>query len=114
MDVLALAVNCRNHYVHGTPPKADYTRHFFETVPFLTESLEFVFGTSDLMDAGWDFGAFTQQGTTMSHPFGSFLVNYAHALETLNSALPERARVNAGSLRPRGRVQRTTEDLDCS
>jgi hypothetical protein len=97
LDVLNLAVDCRNHYVHGSDPKVRYSKHFFETVPFLTESLEFVFAASDLMDAGWDFAAFRQRGTTMSHPFGAYLVNYSHCLRTLNSVLPQKEHIG-----PRG------------
>jgi hypothetical protein len=52
--VLDEAVNCRNHYVHGSRAKIDDQEHFFETVPFFTDTLEFVFAASDLIEAGWN------------------------------------------------------------
>ncbi len=92
--VIAMAVDCRNHYVHGSAPKADYTRHFFETVPFLTDTLEFVFGAADLLDAGWDLPAFREQGSTLSHPFGAYLVSYDDSLRVLNTVLPEGRKIS--------------------
>jgi hypothetical protein len=46
------AVNCRNHYVHGSAPRFDYNRNF-DIVAFFIDTLEFVFATSDLIEAGW-------------------------------------------------------------
>jgi hypothetical protein len=63
------AVNCRNHYVHGSRPRFDYNGNFAAVV-FLTETLEFVFGASDLIEADWDIRSWILQGATMSHPFG--------------------------------------------
>jgi len=81
------AVNCRNHYVHGGPPRFDYNGNFAAVV-FFTETLEFVFGASDLIDAGWDIRSWILQGTTMSHPFGRYRANYSLALANLRSLLP--------------------------
>lgn len=81
------AVNCRNHYVHGGPPRFDYNGNFAAVV-FFTETLEFVFGASDLIDAGWDIRSWILQGTTMSHPFGRYRANYSLALVNLKALLP--------------------------
>ena len=69
--VIQLAVDCRNHYVHGSLAKIDYSKHFFETVPFLTNTLEFIFAATDLIESGWDAKTWRTQSTTMSHPFGA-------------------------------------------
>jgi hypothetical protein len=74
--VLEEAVNCRNHYVHGSRAKINYRDHFFETVSFFTDTLEFVFAASDLIEAGWDITSWLQQGTTGSHPFGTYCTYY--------------------------------------
>jgi hypothetical protein len=74
--VIDRAVEARNYYVHGGPTKIDYSRSYFETVPFFTDVLEFIFAASDLMEAGWDADGFLEAGTTMSHPFGALLVDY--------------------------------------
>jgi hypothetical protein len=91
--VTDLAVDCRNHFVHGSEPKADYTKNFFKTVPFLTDALEFVFAATDLMDAGWDIVEWRTHGTTMSHPFGRFCVDYGASVEQLNSVLRVKDRI---------------------
>ena len=67
------AVNCRNYYVHGTSSRFDYSENF-GIVNFLTDTLEFVFGASDFIEAGWDINAWIKSGTTMSHPFGAYRV----------------------------------------
>lgn len=84
--VLDEAVNCRNHYVHGSAAKVDYSRNF-DIVTFFTDTLEFVFAASDLIDAGWDIRAFVEKGTTMSHPVGRYCVNYTDELKALRELL---------------------------
>jgi Apea-like HEPN len=49
--VVDQAVNCRNYYVHGSPAKFDYGKHI-DHVHFFTDTLEFVFAASDLLEAG--------------------------------------------------------------
>jgi hypothetical protein len=56
------AVNCRNYYVHGGEPRLDYNREFGAVI-FFTDTLEFVFAASDLIEAGWDFQAWIKTGT---------------------------------------------------
>lgn len=80
------AVNCRNHYVHGSKQSFDYNRNF-DAVTFFTDTLEFVFGISDLIEAGWDVKAWSTRGTTMSHPFGRYLATYNPGLQMLKSLL---------------------------
>ncbi|MGE5566383.1 MAG: HEPN domain-containing protein [Parcubacteria group bacterium] len=87
--VVDLAVDCRNHYVHGSEPKIEYSKNFFECVPFLTNALEFIFAASDLVQAGWEIDAWSRQGTTMSHPFARFVLNYDHGREGLKQLLAE-------------------------
>ena len=89
MLVLEQAVDCRNHYVHGSLAKIDYRNHFFETVPFFTDSLEFVFAASDLIEAGWSIKPWLQRGTSMSHAFGSYCVEYGHRLRALKALLDD-------------------------
>jgi hypothetical protein len=81
------AVNCRNYYVHGGEPRFDYNRNF-NTVSFFTETLEFVFAASDLIEAGWDVKTWAKVPTTMSHPFARFRANYAAQLHELKILLP--------------------------
>jgi hypothetical protein len=80
------AVNCRNYYVHGGMPKFDYSSS--SMLYFFTDTLEFVFAASDLIEAGWDVKAWCETPTSMSHPFGQYRVGYAENLRRLQSFLP--------------------------
>ena len=54
-DVVRLAVKCRNYYTHG-PSGKEEDKHFadFAVVRFLTATLEFIYGASELLLCGWD------------------------------------------------------------
>lgn len=85
--VIDEAVNCRNHYVHGTDPRFNYNENS-NTLSFFTNTLEFVFGVSDLMEAGWDVVAWSKIPTSMAHPFAAYRVNYDLAIRELKKLLP--------------------------
>jgi hypothetical protein len=80
------AVDCRNFFVHGTPGIFNYEVHANQAT-FFTDTLEFVFAASDLIDAGWDITEWIERGTTMSHPFGRYHVDYAERLTALKKLL---------------------------
>ena len=80
------AVNCRNHYVHGSPSRIDYSKHSHVTI-FLTNTLEFVFAASDLVEAGWDIADWRKTGAHVNHPFGRYLHSYSTELAQLKSLL---------------------------
>ncbi len=84
--VVDQAVDCRNYYVHGSTAKIDYSKHF-DQIQFFTDTLEFVFAASDLVESGWDINAWTKQMSTLSHPFGQYRVNYALQLSELKKLL---------------------------
>lgn len=80
------AVDCRNFYVHGAPVKFDLespSPHF----SFLTDTLEFVFAASELIEAGWSILPFLKRGTSMTHPFGAYAVNYGTRLQALRNSM---------------------------
>ena len=85
--VTSEAVNCRNYYVHGNDnPKINYNNNS-DVVCFLTDTLEFVFAASDLVEAGWDIEGFSKTGSHMNHPLGRYLCGYLSNLEKLESLL---------------------------
>jgi hypothetical protein len=86
LTVVDESVNCRNYYVHGSESSFDYDRNF-DAVIFFTDTLEFAFAASDLVDAGWDIRSWILHGTTMSHPFGRYRVSYPMALKYLKDLL---------------------------
>jgi ApeA-like protein/HEPN superfamily Apea-like protein len=78
------AVNCRNYYVHGGSASIDYSNNFWLLV-FLSNTLEFVFAASDLIDAGWDLSKWVAKGSTLSHPFAVYLHTYRESLARLKA-----------------------------
>jgi len=84
--VVDQAVNCRNYYVHGSAAKFDYGKHI-DQVDFFTDTLEFVFAASDLLEADWDISAWIKRGSSPSHPFGIYLIDYTRRLSELKKLL---------------------------
>ncbi len=80
------AVACRNYYVHGREAAFDYDRNFNEFA-FLTDTLEFVFAVSDLIELGWDFENSCKKKPLFSHPFGFYVISYSENLQRLKSVL---------------------------
>jgi hypothetical protein len=80
------AVLCRNHYVHGSRAGFDYNEEF-GAFAFLTNTLEFVFAASDLIELGWNFEAWRTKGSSMTHDFGSYVLNYDENLRRLKALL---------------------------
>lgn len=84
------AVVCRNHYVHGSAPSFNYElsyRNNFMAGSFFTNTLEFVFAMSDLIEAGWDINVWIETAFLRIHPFGRFLENYSAQIEDLKECL---------------------------
>jgi hypothetical protein len=80
------AVNCRNFYVHGTDPVFDYEAHS-NAKTFFTETLEWVFAASELIEAGWNIGPWLGRGSSMSSQFARYHINYGLALQELKKLL---------------------------
>lgn len=84
--VVDQAIDCRNYYVHGSDAKIDYSMHSAQ-VHFFTDTLEFIFAASDLVESGWDIAAWITQNSTLSHPFAQYCFNYSQMLSTLKRLL---------------------------
>lgn len=80
------AVVCRNHYVHGGEATFDYEGEF-TSFAFLVDTLEFVFGASDLIELGWDFVEWQSQGAIPHHSFGRYILNYEDNIQRLTKLL---------------------------
>jgi hypothetical protein len=70
--------------VHGSDVKFDL-RPPSPAFVFLTETLEFVFIASEFVEFGWDIRRMIAKGSSMTHPFGTFLVNYQPRLRELQA-----------------------------
>ena len=74
-EVTDHAIDCRNHYVHGTAAKLNYEH----ALVFLTNTLEFVYGVSQLIECGWNSECLRRMHPA-DHPFSGYLGNYAESL----------------------------------
>ncbi len=80
------AVLCRNHFVHGSDAEFDYIEHI-NGFAFLVDTLEFVFAASDLIELGWDYDNWRAKGSSWSHDFCAYVVNYEGNLQILKGLL---------------------------
>ena len=73
--IIGLAVKCRNYYTHGPgelgPGDVDYTAS--DVVLFLTETLEFIYGASELLLCGWEPA---RSAGDDWHPLGGYINSY--------------------------------------
>lgn len=84
-DVINAAVNTRNYFVHGSAGKLPRSA-CFEFSVFFTDTLEFIFAASDLVEAGWDIENWASKGSTLSHPFSQYRHGYGEHLKRLKDA----------------------------
>jgi len=80
----------RNYFVHGSVQNFAYMQNW-QTIEFFIETLEFIFGAGDLIDAGWNIQEWHRRGTTMSHPYGAYKVTYPTGLAELKALLQTQA-----------------------
>lgn len=84
--VAAIAVKCRNFYVHGRSDDFNFER-FQAHIPFLTNALEFIFAASDMVEAGWDIALWNGSPKGWGHTFAGFRNEYGRHLAELRQAL---------------------------
>lgn len=80
-DVIYNSVDCRNYFVHGNYMKFDYIEKFNEFC-FLIDTLIFIYGVSEMIEAGWTFKNWKPDGLNQ-HAFSRYIVNYDLNLERL-------------------------------
>lgn len=80
------AIDLRNVYVHGPSgrPSDEVLEQF---VPFLTNTLEFIFVVSDLVECGWSFRDWYFGRRLRGHPFGLYIRDYAYWQRQLEAAV---------------------------
>ena len=80
-DVITNSVDCRNYFVHGNYRKFDYIENFTEFC-FLIDTLLFIYGISEMLEAGWTFKNWKPDELNQ-HFFSRYIVNYDLNLERL-------------------------------
>lgn len=91
--VIDQAINCRNFYVHGASKKEKLTaedRSHFSI--FFTNTLEFVFAASELIEAGWDIKEWVSKGSCLSHPFSRYIHSYPSYSKELLKKIQDKAK----------------------
>lgn len=92
-SVIKHAVNLRNYYVHGIhgeKQEEDYNKISSQRI-FFTDTLEFIFAASELVEAGWDIAAWMKEKfPSGDHPFRTYYFRYRERLEVLKKLLAEK------------------------
>jgi len=83
--IAGIAVKCRNFFVHGSAGDIDYSK-VEPFIPFLTDTLEFIFASSDLIELGWNPQHWATEHHGWGHSFTRYLAEYAATLAELQSA----------------------------
>jgi len=90
--VLRQAILCRNYFVHGSDDKRFNYDAVKSHMPFLTETLEFVFAAAELIECGWAARDWQHRPHTSHHWFRRFISDYPQACQELLSDL-DRAKI---------------------
>lgn len=80
-QVTDAAVDLRNMFVHGSISTAARRDKLRESIGFLTDTLEFVFCVSDLIESGWKIEPWNKKQKGSGHPFADYLRSYSDDLE---------------------------------
>ena len=75
-EVIRQAIACRNHYTHGPHDEREGEVDFYDpnVVLFLTETLRFIYATSELLLCGWNESKSQRYDW---HPLGRYVKGYA-------------------------------------
>jgi hypothetical protein len=69
--ILVLAIKSRNYFVHGSD---DFEYEKYEDfLPLFTDTLEFIFSVSDLIECGWNPKAWLKTRPSRSHVYSYFI-----------------------------------------
>ena len=78
--VIRDAVRCRHYYTHGGDSKDTPKFSDPSVVVFLMDTLQFIYGVSELLSCGWDIDNWRER-MHMSHPFSVYIQNYEWQLK---------------------------------
>jgi hypothetical protein len=84
--VIDECINCRNFFVHGAEGKLS-PEQCYKLSGFFTDTLEFVFGASDLIESGWNINEWFSSPSFGNHPFAQYRHEYHVKVNELKSLL---------------------------
>lgn len=82
-DVLRIALKARNFFVHGVDYGHKYFQELFE---FLTDTLEFVFIASDLIECGWDARTWIESEPSYGNSMAGYVYSYRRNITIFRAA----------------------------
>ncbi len=85
-EAIIQSVHARNFFVHGSEVKMS-AQAIYDLAPFFTDTLEFVFGTSELCRCGWDAERWAKDGYSLSR-YKWYISSFQEHMKRLAAALP--------------------------
>jgi hypothetical protein len=85
--VVRQAILCRNYFVHGPGDKRFNFQAIEPFMSFLTQTLEFIFATAELIECGWAASQWRLRPHTAHHWFVRFIHDYEDDCKALLSAV---------------------------
>lgn len=84
-EAIAHSVRARNYFVHGTPINMA-TEDIYGLASFFTDTLEFVFGVSELCHCGWDAERWIKEGYHASR-YKWYISNFSEYMKRVEAAV---------------------------
>jgi hypothetical protein len=81
--VIKHGVNCRNFFVHGTQDKKIHPEEYINLLSFFTDTFEFIFICSELIEAGWGI----KNNLSRRHKIASYIKDYTYNLKKLKKEI---------------------------
>jgi hypothetical protein len=86
-EAIAHSIRARNFFVHGSPlPMA--TEAVYALSSFFTDTLEFVFGISELCECGWDTERWAKEHYSFSR-YKSYISNFPEYMKRVDTAVAQ-------------------------
>jgi hypothetical protein len=87
-NAIAQSVRARNFFVHGSEAKMP-AQAVYDLSPFFTDTLEFVFGISELYHCGWDANRWAKDGYSLSR-YKWYISQFPVYMERVKTALEDK------------------------
>jgi hypothetical protein len=84
-EAIIQSVHARNFFVHGSEVKMS-AQAVYDFLPFFTDTLEFVIGTSELCRCGWDAERWAKEGYSLSR-YKSYISHFSDHMKRLEAAI---------------------------
>jgi hypothetical protein len=80
--VSKIAIKARNHFVHGSND-FDYVA-YEDHISFLTDTLEFIFSVSDMIESGWNAAAWHERNQMPTNIYSRYKMHFEESLSAFD------------------------------